>query len=115
MAIGKLTIYRNPQKAMVKVQKFQDVIKKVWGKGQIIVSPVCTYPAPKVGRTNWNFDLLSCLIPGNLSDATVLAIPFGKFKDGLPRSIQLMGPPGCEEGLLDIGEKFILARDTLMY
>jgi Asp-tRNA(Asn)/Glu-tRNA(Gln) amidotransferase A subunit family amidase len=49
--------------------------------------------------------------PGNLSDATALAIPFGTFDGRLPRAIQLMGPPGSERALLDLADRIIEARD----
>jgi Asp-tRNA(Asn)/Glu-tRNA(Gln) amidotransferase A subunit family amidase len=40
-----------------------------------------------------------------LVDATGLAVPFGRFPDGLPRSLQLWGPPGSEMILLDVAER----------
>jgi Asp-tRNA(Asn)/Glu-tRNA(Gln) amidotransferase A subunit family amidase len=44
------------------------------------------------------------VVPGNLTDATSLALPFGYFSDGLPRSLQIMGPPGSEQAVLAAGE-----------
>jgi Asp-tRNA(Asn)/Glu-tRNA(Gln) amidotransferase A subunit family amidase len=43
---------------------------------------------------------------GNLTDATSIAIPFGHF-DGtpLPRSLQILGPPGSEQAVLDLAER----------
>ena len=42
---------------------------------------------------------------GNLTDATAVALPFGRYANGLPRSIQVMGPPGSEEAVLDLAAK----------
>jgi amidase len=42
---------------------------------------------------------------GNLVDATACAIPCGKFANGMPRSLQLLGPPGSEEAVLDFAER----------
>jgi Asp-tRNA(Asn)/Glu-tRNA(Gln) amidotransferase A subunit family amidase len=44
------------------------------------------------------------------SDATGLAIPFGRFSNGLPRSIQLLGPPGSELLLLQVATDARLAH-----
>jgi Asp-tRNA(Asn)/Glu-tRNA(Gln) amidotransferase A subunit family amidase len=48
-------------------------------------------------------------MPGNVVDATGLALPLGRFDDGLPRSMQLMGPPGSEEILIAVAEKLVPA------
>jgi Asp-tRNA(Asn)/Glu-tRNA(Gln) amidotransferase A subunit family amidase len=32
-------------------------------------------------------------------------VPFGKFDDGLPRSLQIMGPPGSEDAVLALAER----------
>jgi Asp-tRNA(Asn)/Glu-tRNA(Gln) amidotransferase A subunit family amidase len=44
------------------------------------------------------------------SDATALAIPFGRFAGGLARSMQLLGPPGSEEALVDAAERMEARR-----
>ena len=31
--------------------------------------------------------------------------PFGRFPDGLPRSLQIMGPPGSEDAVLYLAER----------
>ena len=43
---------------------------------------------------------------GNLIDATAIAIPFGRFEDTvLPRSLQILGPPGSEDAVLELAER----------
>lgn len=51
-------------------------------------------PVSFSGRTNYNPHLIDCTAPGNLADATGLAIPFGSFGH-LPRGLQLLGPPAA--------------------
>jgi Asp-tRNA(Asn)/Glu-tRNA(Gln) amidotransferase A subunit family amidase len=48
---------------------------------------------------------------GNLVDATALAIPCGVFPGtpALPRSLQIIGPPGSEEAVLDLGARLVSA------
>jgi len=110
MAVGRYTLYRDREKALQKACEIQNAFNTAWDRGEIVIAPVCIYPAPRVGRMK-AMKIMTATIPGNLTDATCLSIPFGKFDDGLPRAIQLMGPPGSEETLLSIGERFILARD----
>ena len=71
----------------------------------MIVSPTTTVPAPRHGKTPFDFRLLSFVKIGNLTDATALALPFGRFPDGLPRSLQILGPPGSEDAVLDLAAR----------
>lgn len=64
------------------------------------------YPAPVIGRTVRNMRVIERTVPGNLADAAALAVTFGRFAHGLPRALQLMGPPGSELELLDFAERF---------
>jgi Asp-tRNA(Asn)/Glu-tRNA(Gln) amidotransferase A subunit family amidase len=49
-------------------------------------------------------------MPGNVVDVTAIALPLGTYDDGMPRSLQLWGPPGSEEIVLDAGEAISSAR-----
>lgn len=103
--IGRGVVYHDKKKAVRRALAVRDGFRTLWDRGAIIVQPVCTWPAPFVGRTNYNPHLLECLVPGNLSDATGLSIPWGTFSGtNLPRSVQLLGPPGSEAALLDFAE-----------
>jgi Asp-tRNA(Asn)/Glu-tRNA(Gln) amidotransferase A subunit family amidase len=106
IALGRYTLYRNPRTALAQAQAIRDHFGELWDRGWIVVAPVCTYPPPRIGRSNWNSMLLSCTVPGNIADSTALAIPFGSL-DGLPRAIQLMGPPGSEQVLLDVADELM--------
>jgi amidase len=112
IAIGRHTIYRNREKALRNAETIRSLYGELWDRGMLVVAPVCAFPAPKVGKLNRNLHILSCTMPGNISDATGIAIPFGRFPDGLPRSVQFMGPPGSERLLLDIADRFIASRDA---
>ncbi len=112
IALGRYTIFRNREKALRNAEAIRSTYGEIWDRGLLVVAPVCAFPAPKVGKTNRNLHILSCTVAGNISDATGIAIPFGRFPDGLPRSVQFMGPPGSERLLLDIADRFIKSRDT---
>jgi Asp-tRNA(Asn)/Glu-tRNA(Gln) amidotransferase A subunit family amidase len=103
--LGHYTLYRDPKKAIANAEEFRRRVGALWDRGDLIAMPVCMWGAPKIGRTNYNPHLLSCTCPGNLADATGLAIPFGRFGNGLPRAIQLLGPPGSEDLLIDLAER----------
>lgn len=111
IVIGRYTIFRNRHRALDNAAKYRESFDSAWRRGTVVVAPVCMYPAPRIGRSNWNPNLLSCTVLGNIVDATSLSIPFGRFDDGLPRGIQIMGPPGSEETLIALAEKFIASRD----
>jgi Asp-tRNA(Asn)/Glu-tRNA(Gln) amidotransferase A subunit family amidase len=106
MALGRVTLYRDPARALARARAVQAAFERCWDQGQIVVAPVCTEPPPRVGTSNLHPHLLDCTVAGNLADATGLAIPCGRFGH-LPRGIQLLGPPGSEEILLDLGPRLM--------
>jgi Asp-tRNA(Asn)/Glu-tRNA(Gln) amidotransferase A subunit family amidase len=105
VALGRLTIYRNRVKARRAADAYRADVASLWDRGYVVALPTCPYPAPRHGRSFFNWNLLTCSMPGNVADATGLALPFGRFLNGMPRSLQLWGPPGSEEVLLEIGER----------
>jgi len=76
-----------------------------WDAGWVIALPTCAFPAPRHGTSTRNLHLAALAMPGNIVDATALALPFGRFPDGLPRSLQLWGPPGSELALIEAAER----------
>jgi Asp-tRNA(Asn)/Glu-tRNA(Gln) amidotransferase A subunit family amidase len=111
IALGRFTLFRDPKRALQKAAALREQFDALWSKGCVVVAPVCMYPAPPLGRLNWNPHVLSCTIPGNVVDATSVSIPFGRFEGGLPRGVQIMGPPGSEDIVLDLAERMIASRD----
>lgn len=107
MAAGRLSIYRGPAKARAKAHAFRARMQGLWDQGLVVVQPVSVFSPPFIGKSNRNTNALSCTIPGNLSDATGLSMPFGTFANGMPRAIQLLGPPGSEDVLIAMAEKLL--------
>jgi amidase len=102
---GNLTIYRDPSHFDPAVGKLRRAMDAIWSKGKLVIAPTATIPPPKHGRAvfAWNWQAFTKL--GNLTDSTACAIPFGTFASGLPRSLQVMGPPGSEEAVLDLAAR----------
>jgi Asp-tRNA(Asn)/Glu-tRNA(Gln) amidotransferase A subunit family amidase len=82
---------------------------KVWDRGTLIVTPTCTARPPKHGRAAWAYRLMTFCKLGNLTDATGLALPFGDYRVrgsvAMPRSLQILGPPGSENAVLALAER----------
>jgi Asp-tRNA(Asn)/Glu-tRNA(Gln) amidotransferase A subunit family amidase len=105
IALGRLTLFRNKARALRAAEAYRDDVASLWDRGFVVALPTCLYPAPRHGRSVFNWNLLTCSMPGNLADATGLAVPFGRFGNGMPRSLQLWGPPGSEHALLEIAQR----------
>jgi Asp-tRNA(Asn)/Glu-tRNA(Gln) amidotransferase A subunit family amidase len=105
IALGRATLYRDPVRAAAAAKQYRDDVGEAWDKGWVVVLPTVAYPAPRHGRSIVRWRIPSAVMPGNIADATGLAMPFGTFADGLPRSIQLWGPPGSEDILVDLAER----------
>jgi amidase len=102
---GNLTIYRDPSRFDAAVGRLRHAMDAIWSRGQLVVTPTATVPPPKHGHGILTRNWQSFTKLGNLTDATAVALPFGRYADGLPRSIQVMGPPGSEEAVLDLAAK----------
>ncbi|MBI2889814.1 MAG: amidase [Nitrospirae bacterium] len=117
VALGRITLFGDKSEARARAFEIRDAFRRLWDEGVVIASPVTPYPPPYVSGASLriprylNNNLLSCTVPGNLADATCLAIPFGTFDGRLPRSIQLMGPPGSEHEMLSIADRVMASRD----
>jgi Asp-tRNA(Asn)/Glu-tRNA(Gln) amidotransferase A subunit family amidase len=112
---GNLTIYRKPARFASQVGKLRHAMDAIWAKGRLVIAPTATISPPKHGRAllAWNWQAFTKL--GNLTDATAVAIPFGKFATGLPRSLQILGPPGSEEAVLDLASRLEAVAPSLHY
>lgn len=93
------------QAARRDAQHLRDDIEAAWDRGLVIVAPVCVFPAPRHGWSNTNLRLWTYATPFNVADATGLAVPWGKFPGGMPRALQLLGPPGSEQVLMEIADR----------
>ncbi len=97
--------YDDPARVGRSLQRLVDAARAIWAEGRLIVAPMATVPAPRHGRAAFDYDLQAFCKLGNLIDATAAAIPFGTFEDGLPRSLQILGPPGSEESVLALAAR----------
>lgn len=110
-ALGRVLFWRDRTRAERDVAHFRADVGALWDRGFVVVAPTTCYPAPPHGKATGHPILPACCMPGNIADATALAFPFGRFPDGLPRSVQIWGPPGSEQVLLDLGAE--LTREPL--
>jgi Asp-tRNA(Asn)/Glu-tRNA(Gln) amidotransferase A subunit family amidase len=102
---GNLTIYRDPSPFDTAVGRLRHAMDAIWRQGRLVIAPTATVPAPKHGRGLFTRNWQAFTKLGNLTDATAVALPFGRYANGLPRSIQVMGPAGSEEAVLDLAAK----------
>lgn len=105
ITVGGLALYRDSSRYDDAVDRFRDQVARIWNTGALIVTPTCTISPPKHNRAAFAHGIQTFAKFGNLTDATALAMPFGKFKTGLPRSLQIMGPPGSESAVLRLAER----------
>ena len=106
MALGQKTIYRNVARWQGELGAVRARVKAIWDSGRLIVAPTTTSLPPKHGRSTFDWSVLTFTKLGNLTDSTSISIPFGFFGEtGLPRGLQILGPPGSEASVLDLAEK----------
>jgi amidase len=77
----------------------------------LIVSPALAGPPPPAAgwsTRSWQANLSTCLryapytAAWNFAGLPAMVVPMGVRRDGLPASVQLVGPPGAEELLLGV-------------
>jgi Asp-tRNA(Asn)/Glu-tRNA(Gln) amidotransferase A subunit family amidase len=102
---GKLTIYRTPKPFDARASELRAATHAIWRSGRLIVAPTLTVSPPKHGRAVFAWTWQAFTRFGNITDATSIAIPFGRFRSGMPRSLQVLGPPGSEEAVLALAAK----------
>jgi Asp-tRNA(Asn)/Glu-tRNA(Gln) amidotransferase A subunit family amidase len=98
---------RSRKKTQEKVAVLRARVRAIWNRGSLIISPTTCVLPPRHGHGARTVRSMSFCKLGNLVDATGLAIPFGRFEGApaLSRSLQILGPPGTEEAVLDLGER----------
>jgi len=101
--------YRNRAPAAARLAKLRADIHAIWDRGHLVVTPTCTARPPKHGRAAWAYRLTTFCKLGNMVDATGLALPFGQYRVrgtvAMPRSLQILGPPGSEDAVLALAER----------
>lgn len=105
VALGRL-VFLSKKNALARANAVRAAFHRAWDAGTVMVMPTTTVPAPLLGRTVSTPEILESVIAGNLADATALSIPFGTFDGGLPRGVQLLGPPGSEKAILELADQW---------
>ncbi len=101
--------YRNRARAAAKLVSLRADVHAIWARGHLVVTPTCTARPPKHGQAAWAYRLMTFCKLGNMVDATGLALPFGHYRVrgavSMPRSLQILGPPGSEDAVLALAER----------
>src|SRR5690606_2650139 len=102
--------HRDRSRSARRVRELSAAIGRAWSSGMLVVSPACTTRPPRHGRAAFAHRTMSFCKLGNLVDATGLALPFGWFPRAggsprMPRALQILGPAGSEEAVLDLAER----------
>ncbi len=96
---------------LVRAQQFRmafaDAVADLFSRVDLLVTPVGPINAPPQGATiAWDPGLIGFLrftYHWNLVGAPALALPWGLDAQGLPQSVQLIGPFGADARVLSIG------------
>jgi amidase len=81
------------------------------GRYDLLVTPALAGPPPRAeswSRRSWRANVFGSLryapyaAPWNVAGLPAMAVPSGTRRDGLPASVQIVGPPGSEELLLAV-------------
>jgi Asp-tRNA(Asn)/Glu-tRNA(Gln) amidotransferase A subunit family amidase len=103
LAIARVSIYSSKRVARGLADHVRRAAERVFEQGRLIVCPTTTHPAPRHGEAVFARGIAAFAKLGNVIDATCVAVPFGVFPTGEPRSIQVLGPPGSEDAVLHMG------------
>jgi Asp-tRNA(Asn)/Glu-tRNA(Gln) amidotransferase A subunit family amidase len=106
VGLGRLVRYRDSVPQEARLEDLRAAAKRAWDTGRLIVSPTTTALPPKHRRAVLALRAPSFVMLGNMTDATSIAVPFGRFEGtSLPRSLQILGPPGSEDAVLEMAAK----------
>jgi Asp-tRNA(Asn)/Glu-tRNA(Gln) amidotransferase A subunit family amidase len=93
-----------------QVSRLRADVTALFARGAVLLTPTTTWSARRHGDVLRTRGLGAFVKLGNLVDATALSVPWGAFANGLPRGLQLLGPPGSELALLDLAQRLEAAR-----
>jgi len=106
VGVGRFTLFRDQAPWNARLDSLRDAAARAWSSGRLLVTPTTTSLPPKHGRAVFALRAPTFVMLGNLVDATAIAVPFGRFAGTtLPRSLQVLGPPGSEESVLALAER----------
>jgi Asp-tRNA(Asn)/Glu-tRNA(Gln) amidotransferase A subunit family amidase len=110
LAVTRASIYSSKTRAVQLIARVRDAAARAFDDGRLLVAPTTGFPAPLHGRAVFARGIAAFAKLGNILDATAVAVPFGSFSSGAPRSIQILGPPGSEDAVLDLAESLTYRR-----
>ncbi len=105
LSLSRAMSYGGAQRARERVVAIRKSIEVIWTRGQLVLTPTSTHPAPGLGRLSSVRGIAAYCRLANLTDATALSLPWGSHADGLPRSLQIIGPPGGEASVIALAER----------
>jgi Asp-tRNA(Asn)/Glu-tRNA(Gln) amidotransferase A subunit family amidase len=105
LAVARLTVYRSRRVAEERLAEVRAAARAHFDAGDLIISPTTTFAAPRHGQAVFARGIAAFAKLGNVIDATAVAIPFGRFPSGLPRSVQVLGPASAEDAILSLAEQ----------
>lgn len=113
VAVGHLTRYRDARAADEALRVVRERTAAIFRRGLLLVTPTTTELPPKHGRSAFALRSMTFCKLGNATDATGLALPFGRFPGGpLPRSLQILGPAGSEAAVLALAARLEAAQSN---
>jgi Asp-tRNA(Asn)/Glu-tRNA(Gln) amidotransferase A subunit family amidase len=113
LAALRLSIYSSKSRARELLARVREAAANAFDRGHLLVSPTTGFPAPRHGQAVFARGIAAFVKLGNILDATCAAVPFGTFAAGAPRSIQILGPPGSEDAVLDLAEALACRAPSL--
>jgi amidase len=106
------------RRALEREAHVADSINRVFDRADVVLTPLCGAPAPRIADCPANGAMRSLLaantsawlVPWNVTGQPALTVPLGTDDDGLPASIHLAGRPGDEATLLGLAAQIETAR-----
>jgi aspartyl-tRNA(Asn)/glutamyl-tRNA(Gln) amidotransferase subunit A len=94
--------YRDAERARAR---YRDQVAELTAACDLILTPTVPRVAPPtgIGDLALRDEMIRFTYPFNTTGAPALALPCGPAEDGLPASVQLVGPPGADALVLAVG------------
>lgn len=111
--LGRWLPARSLKKAFVREQGIAESINTVFGSADVVLTPLCGAPAPRLDQCPTRGALRSLrasntsawLVPWNVTGQPAIAVPIGTDNDRLPTAIQLVGRASDETTLLRLANQ----------